>query len=101
MIKSQEENQLVYNMAKNGGSGITWIGMERNTSDKKFYWIDGSPATKSNDYYTNWYPNAPGKTENCGEMFMSVSNADVQKWNDRPCSTPTSFVLCQISISKG
>ena len=101
MIKSQEENQLIYKMAENNGSGITWIGIERNTSDKKLYWIDGSPATSSNDYYTNWHYANPGNTENCGEMFMSGGNADVQKWNDRPCSTPTSFVLCQISNSKG
>ncbi|XP_074607230.1 brevican core protein-like isoform X2 [Acropora palmata] len=101
VIKLQEENQLVYNMAKNGGSGITWIGIERNTSDKKFYWTDGSPATRSNDYYTNWHHANPGNTENCGEMFMSGDNTAVQKWNDRPCSTQTSFVLCQISNSKG
>ncbi|XP_015765147.1 PREDICTED: versican core protein-like isoform X3 [Acropora digitifera] len=101
VIKSQEENQLVYNMTKNGGSGITWIGIERNTSDKRFYWIDGSPATRSNDYYTNWHRDNPGNTENCGEMFMIGDNTVVQKWNDRPCSTQTSFVLCQISNSKG
>ena len=88
-------------MTKNGGSGITWIGIERNTSDKKFYWIDGSPATRSNHYYTNWHHANPGNTENCGEMFMSGGNTAVQKWNDRPCSTQTSFVLCQISNSKG
>ncbi|XP_029202712.2 brevican core protein-like [Acropora millepora] len=101
VIKSQEENELVYNLARNSGSGITWIGMERNTIDKKLYWIDGSPATRSNDYYTNWHHGNPGNTENCGEMFMTGGIGVDKKWNDRPCSTSTSFVLCQISNSKG
>ena len=59
VIKSQEENDIVYNLARNGGSGKTWIGMKRNFIDKKFYWIDGSNATNSSDYYTNWHREKP------------------------------------------
>ncbi|XP_015765149.1 PREDICTED: neurocan core protein-like isoform X2 [Acropora digitifera] len=101
VIKSQKENDIVYNLARNGGSGITWIGMKRNTIDKKFYWIDGSNATNSSDYYTNWHPTNPGDTENCGEFLMRGDIEEFQKWNDIRCDTPTSFVLCQISNSKG
>ena len=103
VIKSQEENELVYNLVENLGSNITWIGMKRNTIDKKFYWIDGSPATYSNDYYTNWHPANPGNTENCGEFLMRGGIAEEKMWNDIRCSTWTSFVLCScpISNSKG
>ena len=101
VIKSQEENDIVYNLARNGGSGKTWIGMKRNFIDKKFYWIDGSNATNSSDYYTNWHRDNPGDTENCGEFLMRGHIEEFQKWNDIRCDTPTSFVLCQISNSKG
>ena len=105
VIKSDEENEFVFNLAMKGGSSIAWIGMERKTLDQKFYWIDGSPASSSNYYYTNWLPGQPdnqGNQENCGEIMKRGSH--FKTWNDMPCSSSASFVLCQkpaISNSKG
>ena len=54
------------------------------------YWIDDSPAYRSNFTYTNWYqPNNHQKQGNCGQIYLDAL------WNDRPCSDTTYFVLCQ------
>ena len=97
VIKSETENHFIYNdvYVKKGGSGILWIGMKRNTRDQKFYWIDGSPASYSDRYYTNWYPGQPGHSEDCGEILTCCANAHLEKWNDRHCSSLASFVLCE------
>ena len=102
VIKSEEESQFVNNVMKKNNIDRLWIGMERKTHDNKFYWIDGSPAYRSNFTYTNWNKNEPnnqGNQENCGEVLTSI-----KKWNDVSCSSTTHFVLCQkpgISNSKG
>ena len=100
VIKSEAENQFIYNdvYVKKGGSGVLWIGMKRNTRDKNFYWIDGSPASYSDRYYTNWYPGQPdnsGYNEDCGEILTCCLEAHFEKWNDTPCSSLASFVLCE------
>ncbi|XP_015765150.1 PREDICTED: versican core protein-like isoform X1 [Acropora digitifera] len=101
VIKSEEENQFVSNLLRKSGSDRGWIGIERNTRDKNLYWVDGSPAYRSNNTYTNWGDHQPNNRENqqdCGEMVTKEN-----KWNDRRCSLKRHSVLCQkpaISISK-
>ena len=93
VVKSEEENQFVTNLMAKSGSDRGWIGIERNTHDKKLYWIDGSPAYRSKFTYTNWRNNQPDNhlnKENCGEIYLGY-----QQWNDRDCSHTTHFVLCQ------
>lgn len=83
MIK--EENQFVNNLMKESGSDRVWIGIQRNTQDKKLYWIDSSPAYRSNFTYTNWYHNQPDNhqnQENCGRIYLDA------QWN-RPCHDTT------------
>ena len=101
VIKSEEENQFVSNLLRKSGSDRGWIGIERNTRDNNLYWVDGSPAYRSNNTYTNWGDHQPNNRENqqdCGEMATKES-----KWNDRRCSLKRHSVLCQkpaISNSK-
>ncbi|XP_067048419.1 versican core protein-like [Acropora muricata] len=101
VIKSEEENQFVSNLLRKSGSDRGWIGIERNTRDKNLYWVDGSPAYRSNNTYTNWGDHQPNNHENkqdCGEMATKEN-----KWNDRRCSLKRHSVLCQkpaISYSK-
>ena len=101
-IKSEQESQFVNKVVNKSAIDRFWIGMERNLTHDKFYWIDDSRAYRSNFTYTNWSKNEPnnhGNDETCGEVLTSV-----KKWNDRSCSSTTHFVLCQkpgISNSKG
>ncbi|XP_044163925.1 C-type Lectin CRL-like [Acropora millepora] len=84
-IKSEEESQVVNNLMNKSGSDRGWIGMKRNAHDKKLYWIDGSPASRSNFTYTNWHRKEPDNYENkegCGEIDLGYG-----KWNDRVCSS--------------
>ena len=64
------------------GSDKGWIGIQWNAHDK-LYWIDGSPAYRSNFTYTNWDSKQPDNYKNkvgCGEIYLGYG-----KWNDGVC----------------
>ena len=59
IIKSAEENQFIIDLvfAQNTITwGGAWIGILRNQTDDKLYWIDGTPVARG---YTAWAPTNP------------------------------------------
>ena len=73
VIKSEEESQVVNNLMNKSGSDRGWIGIQWNAHDNKLYWIDSSPAYRSNFTYTNWHSKQPDNYENkegCGEIYL-------------------------------
>ena len=57
IIKSSAENTFILDLAKKQGivsHGGVWLGMQRKdkTSNKDFYWIDGSPLQKQAVVYS-------------------------------------------------
>ncbi|XP_015765151.1 PREDICTED: neurocan core protein-like isoform X2 [Acropora digitifera] len=95
VIKSEEENQFVYDLLRNtSGDHRGWIGLHRK-ADNKFYWLDSRPV-KGN--FKNWDKREPsnGKTnEDC--VHLKKSNPD-GKWNDRKCSDKSPVAICQWPI---
>ena len=93
IIKSSAENTFILDLAKKQGivsRGGVWLGMQQKdkTSNKDFYWIDGSPLQKQ--AYLNWATGEPNmgyrKNEHCANMYVISNNhGGPGEWNDLHC----------------
>ncbi|KAK5966147.1 C-type lectin domain-containing protein [Trichostrongylus colubriformis] len=98
VIKSEKENELIYQMAMKampgGGLRRLWIGLRRNGCS--WTWINGTQAT-----YTKWAANQPDNwrqdgDEDCAHMwFGSGAGSHDRHWNDIVCSRADVYVVCQ------
>ena len=89
MIKSEDENQFVYNLLKNtSGARNGWIGLYRK-ANKKFYWLDDRPEEGN---YQKWRDGEPSNyrgNEDCVELLGKG------EWNDIACSYNSPVSICQ------
>ena len=88
IINSAEENTSVRNLLNAQGSKQAWIGLRRNVTDSKFYWVNGSPIEGN---YESWKPGEPNNNrgeENCVHAIR-------KGWNDISCESHGAAVLCQ------
>ena len=80
-----------------------WIGIQRNQTDDKLYWIDGTPVAGG---YTDWAPESPnndGGNQDCGHIYGDTGpfyEYNKRKWNVVPCAWKGGFffVLCEKSL---
>ena len=85
IIRTAEENNFTFGLVKKQMTitdwGV-WLGLTRK-SDKKFYWVDGTPLT---GHYSAWGSGEPSNpnSEYCSNMFGTGSRQG--KWNDIWCS---------------
>ena len=95
MIKSEEENQFVYDLLKNtSGDHYGWIGLHRK-ADNKFYWLDSRPMKEKFQKWNNGEPNNAGGKEDCVTLKGKNHGG---KWNDRSCSETDFVAICQWPI---
>ena len=96
MIKSEAENQFVYDLLRNtSGEKKGWIGMHRK-ADNKFYWLDSRPE-KGN--FKNWGKGKRSKSpsnENC--VVIIIRSEKAGEWNDLACSDTGAVAICQWPI---
>ena len=93
MIKSEEENQFVYDLLRNtSGDHHGWIGLYQK-ADNKFYWLDSRPEEGN---FKNWDKNEPNYvTTNEGCVHIVKGDG---KWNDRKCYDKRLVAICQRPI---
>ena len=94
VIKSEEENQFVYDLLRNtSGDHYGWIGLHRR-ADKKFYWLDSRPVEGN---FKNWGKGEPkkGRNEDCVHLMRKTTGG---KWNYRNCSDTSPVAICQWPI---
>ena len=101
VITSAEENDFLYKLAmeqKTVNQGRAWIGLKKNTTDFKWYWVDDTPLEGQ---YKNWAPGEPnngGGHEDCGHFIIN------RKWNDLKCEFEGNFselvptILCEKNL---
>mgnify|MGYP002260150232 CR=1 FL=1 len=68
MIKTENENEFVYNLLRNtAGDRDGWIGLYRKANNK-CYWLDGRPAEGN---YQMWNADEPsnGNAEDFGRII--------------------------------
>ena len=98
MIKSEEENQFVYDLLTNTSDARDgWIGLCRK-ADNKSYWLDGRLEEGN---YQKWNDSKPsnGVTEDCGRIIGgNYGNKEKGKWNDTPCSRSSPVAICHWPI---
>ena len=71
MIKTENENQFVYNLLRNtAGDCDGWIGLYRKANNK-FYWLDGRPAQM-------WNADEPGNGN--AEDFGRIIGDNYDRW---------------------
>ena len=94
IIKSQSENDFIYNVMEELRRRWVWLGMTRNQSG--FFWFDGSPAEPSHGaLYSAWKKNELNSNhqgnENCA--FLDLRR---KEWRDYKCSdVHSAYVICQ------
>ncbi len=77
-ISSAEENELVYNIAKNYDKSYCWLGATDYSSEGKWYW-----AKSENITYKNWTSIQPDNGEGIEHfMVMYITGDNLKKWND-------------------
>ena len=92
IINSAEENTFIADLLKAKGVKWGWIGLQRNTKDSTFYWIDGTPIEY--DAWRSGEPNNDDGNENCAYIDVVASYGG---WNDIPCDI-RNIVLCQKAL---
>ena len=94
MIKSEAENQFVYNLLRNtSGEKNGWIGLHRK-ADNKFYWLDNRPLKENFQKWKEGDPNNFRGNEDCVMLRRRNVNSD-GKWSDRSCSETDFVAICQ------
>ena len=91
VIKSEEENQFVYDLLRNTSDDHHgWIGLHRK-ADNKFYWLDSRPLEGN---FQKWGRGRPSKNsiDNCVHLIKYHPDG---KWNDRNCSDTRLVAICQ------
>ncbi|XP_044181118.1 attractin-like protein 1 [Acropora millepora] len=95
VIKSEDENQFLYNLLpKTGSKPSGWIGLYRK-ADYKFYWLDDRPEEGNYQNWSDGNPSNSGGTEDC--VHLRGGNFD-GKWNDLTCSRTDPVAICQWPI---
>ena len=92
IINSAEENTFISDLLKRQGTEWAWIGLRRNTSDSKFYWLDGTPIEGNYDSWRSREPNNHENNENCALIVVESGHG---VWNDIPCEESWAATLCQ------
>ena len=101
IISSAEENNFILDLLEKEGKDSAWVGLQRNTSDLVFYWVNGSELRGKYSAWNDGEPNNSGGVENCAYM-KGYRNINKGKWNDCRCELeahPLSpSVVCQKAI---
>ena len=95
IINSAGENTFIKNLLKRQGIKQAWIGLRRNSTDSKFYWLDGTPIE-----YDSWNSGEPNNYEDNENCVVYTSR---RGWNDVSCEfhkVPTA-ALCQKDMEGG
>ncbi len=84
-IESEEENQVVANLA---GNTVSWIGMSDSVQEGFWEWVSGETVS-----YSNWAPGEPNNgfgIEDYAEINWHYVNhgSDFGKWNDNRLVPP-------------
>ena len=95
VIKSEEENQFVYDLLRNTSGGHHgWIGLHRKADDEFYCWLDSRPEEGN---FKKWGKRSKSPSrENCVHILLKGGKAG--KWNDRSCSDPNPVAICQWPI---
>lgn len=75
VITSEEENEFVHNLIKDGSKDLYWIGLYDPDKTKSFKWVNDEEYS-----YNGWskeQPDCAGNSEFFGEMYRGNG-----KWND-------------------
>ncbi|XP_044181112.1 C-type lectin domain family 4 member A-like [Acropora millepora] len=89
VIKSEEENQFVYDLLRNTSHDQHgWIGLHRKAD--KFYWLDSRPEEGN---FQNWGDRGKSPS-NEGCVFVMTGRYG-GKWNDVECSYTSPVAICQ------
>lgn len=75
VITSEEENEFVHNLIKDGSRNLYWIGLYDPDKTKSFKWVNDEEYS-----YNGWseeQPDCAGNSEFFGEMYRGSG-----KWND-------------------
>ena len=96
VIKSEEENQFVYDLLRNtSGDYHGWIGLHGKAD--KYYWLDGRPEEGSFKKWGAGKRISPSKG-NCVNLINRIKSKFNGKWNARSCSDITPVAICQLAI---
>ena len=95
VIKSEEENQFVYDLLRNtSGDHNGWIGLHRK-ADSKFYWLDSRPVEGN---FQNWERRKPSDGRSNKDCVHLKRGNTGGKWNDLKCSDTSPVAICQWPI---
>ena len=95
VIKSEEENQFVYDLLRNtSGDHYGWIGLHRK-ADNKFYWLDSRLVNERFQKWGGGKPSKRYKKEDCVHLMKTTTDG---KWNNRNCSDTSPVAICQWPI---
>jgi len=81
IIDSRDENDALWLEAQSTRRQLYWIGLDDQTTEGLFTWVDGTLPTT----FTAWVdgePNNAGGNEDCGHFWEAEPT-----WNDIPCET--------------
>ena len=99
IISSAEENNFILDLLEKEGKDWAWVGLQRNTSDLAFYWVNGSELRGKYSAWNAGEPNNSEGVENCAYM-KGYRNINKGKWNDCRCEYKADrpSVVCQKAI---
>ena len=90
IINSAEENTFISDFLKRQDKA--WIGLKRNASDSKFYWVDGTPIEGNYNSWGSGQPNNWNGKQNCAFIVLQSGHG---VWNDKACAKSKAATLCQ------
>ena len=100
IISSPKENNFIADLLERKGKGWAWLGLQRNPSDLKFYWVNGSELRGKYQKWNDGEPNNSGGVENCAYIMGQVSH--IGRWNDCVCelgvARQSPYIICQKTI---
>ena len=101
IINSAKENNFILDLLEKEGKTWAWLGLQRNSSDLEFYWVNGSELRGKYHAWNNGEPNNSGGVEYCAYM-KGHRDINKGKWNDCRCDFPSlrssPFAVCKKTI---
>ena len=97
IINSAEENTFISDLLKRQVTTKAWIGLKRNASDSKFYWVDGTPLKGNYDSWRSGQPNNRKGNQNCAFIVLQSGHG---VWNDKACEKSKVATLCQKAMKE-